>query len=402
MKKTMKMILLTTLLVGGVSALSACGNNDSGKIKVGLIALHDSNSTYDKNFIDAFKAACKTKGMKAVIETGVPESSEVTNKADDMVDKGCKFIFADSFGHESHLLESAKKAPDVQFAHATGTKAHTENQANFHNAFASIYEGRYLAGVAAGLKLKDMMEKDATIQPKIGYVGAFDFAEVKSGYTSYFLGVKSIVNNVTMDVKFTKSWYDETEEKSAADSLIKSGCKIISQHADSMGAPTACETNNVPNVSYNGSTKAKAPNTYLVSSRINWEPYFEYCFDAIKNGTKIDTDWTGKLGDTIYDGSVCLSELGNNIAPGTEEKLNEVHKQLKDGSLKVFDCSKFTVNGEHITSYMANVDDDPAYAPDTEAVVTENNVTYFAESSKRSAPYFDLSIDGITMLNEGH
>ncbi len=401
MKKTIKKILLTSLLATtGTLALASCDFGGSEKIKVGLIALHDENSTYDKNFIDAFQAACDAQGMQAIIRTGVPESEKVTETADDLVDQGCKFVFADSFGHEAHLLKTAKNNPEVQFSHATGTTAHTEKLSNFHNAFASIYEGRYLAGVAAGLKLQEMTTKDATTSHKIGYVGAYPYAEVVSGYTSYFLGVRSIVSDVTMDVTFTSSWYDEAKEKSAADALINGGCSIISQHADSMGAPSACEKAKVPNISYNGSTKKACPDTYMVSSRINWQPYFEYCFKAVKEGTEIATDWTGGLGDTLYTGSVCLAELGNNVAAGTETKLNEVHKQLKEGKLKVFDCSKFTVKGEKVTTFMADIDTDKDFTPDQEAVKTENGVTFIDESTLRSAPYFTLDIDGINRLDK--
>lgn len=410
MKKTIKKILLTSLLATtGTLALASCDFGGSGKIKVGLIALHDDNSTYDKNFIDAFNVACKSKNMQPVIITNIDEDEHVTEAAENLLEQDCKFIFADSFGHEPYLLDVAKKNPDVQFSHATGTTAHTEKLDNFHNAFASIYEGRYLAGVVAGLKLQEMIAKDSTLTPKIGYVGAHPYAEVISGYTSYYLGVKSIVENVTMDVTFTSSWYDEAAEMNAAKLLIGRDCLIISQHADSMGAPNACEHNEpsyVPNVSYNGSTKSACPNSYLVSSRINWQPYFEYCFDAVKNGTGIATDWAGGLGDTLYNGSVCLAELGNNVVTGTETKLNEVHKQLKDGKLKVFDCSKFTVGGKTITSFKADVDTDDKYTPDHEAVKTEKidgkDVTYIDESASelRSAPYFTLDIDGINRLDK--
>ena len=253
-----------------------------------------------------------------------------------------------------------------------------------------------------------MISKDATTSHKIGYVGAYPYAEVVSGYTSYFLGVRSIVSDVTMDVTFTSSWYDETKEKNAANALIEGGCSIISQHADSMGAPSACETAKVPNISYNGSTGEKCPDTYMVSSRINWQPYFEYCFDAVKNGTEIATDWTGGLGDTLYTGSVCLAELGKHVAEGTETKLKEVHKQLKDGKLKVFDCSKFTVDGKTVTTFEADVDTDANFTPDHEAVKTEKidgkDVTYIDESASglRSAPYFTLDIDGINKLDKNN
>ena len=147
------------------------------------------------------------------------------------------------------------------------------------------------------MKLKEMIDngKITAAQAKMGYVGAFTFAEVISGYTSFYLGAKSIVPEVTMDVKFTGSWYDETKEKQAAQALIDGGCVLISQHADSMGAPTACEAAGIPNVSYNGSTEAACPNTWLISSRINWVPYFEYMITQVQNGAAIDTDWAGTL-----------------------------------------------------------------------------------------------------------
>ena len=215
-----------------------------------------------------------------------------------------------------------------------------------------------------------------------------------SGYTSFYLGAKSVCPSVTMDVKFTGSWYDETKEKQAAEALIAGGCVLISQHADSMGAPTACENAGVPNVSYNGSTAAASPETFLISSRINWVPYFEYMITQTQNGQAIDADWAG----TLENGSVALTELGKNVAAGTQEKLDEVLAGLKDGSINVFDTANFTVNGETITSYMADVDTDAAYEKDTEAV--EGGI--FFESKHRSAPYFDARIDGITLLDENY
>ena len=204
-----------------------------------------------------------------------------------------------------------------------------------------------------------------------------------------------------MKVQFTGSWYDETAEKEAANALIDAGCVIISQHADSMGAPSACETKNIPNVSYNGSTEASCPNTFIISSRVNWEPYFEYIIDCVKNNEAIKYDYVGGLGDNFADGSVSLTELGKKApVEGTQAALEAVAAQLKAGTLKVFDCSKFTVKNEHLTSYMADVDTDADYTADTQVIKVANGITYFAESEFRSAPYFDLKIDGITLLNE--
>lgn len=382
-----------------VLSLCACGsseteNANSSSVKAGFIFLHDENSTYDKNFIDAAKEACEALGVEYVFKTNVPEGQECQDAAEELVDADCDIIFADSFGHEGYMIEVAKEHPDVQFCHATGTRAHTEGLDNYHNAFASIYEGRYLAGIAAGMKLNEMLTAGTITEPKMGYVGAYTYAEVVSGYTSFYLGAKSVCPDVTMEVTFTGSWYDETAEKEGAQTLINNGCVLISQHADSMGAPTACETAGVPNVSYNGSTASVAPNTYIVSSRINWAPYYTYCLNAVANGEAIDADWTG----TIATGSVLLTDLGDAAAEGTQEAIDTAKAELEAGTRHVFDTANFTVNGETLTSYMADVDTDADYTPDTEAIVDG----YFAESTYRSAPYFDIQIDGITTLNTAY
>ena len=266
--------------------------------KIGFILLHDEASTYDLNFINAAKKVQQTLGLtddQILYKKGIPESNACYEAACDLADAGCDIIFADSFGHESYLLKAAEEHPEIQFCHATGTRAHTAGLANFHNAFASIYEGRYLAGVAAGLKLNEMIEAGEITadKAKMGYVGAFTFAEVISGYTSFYLGAKSVCPSVTMEVQFTGSWYDEVKEKEAATALINNGCVLISQHADSMGAPSVCEEKDVPNVSYNGSTHESCPNTFIVSSRIDWSPYYLYIIKCFSTGTPIATDWCG-------------------------------------------------------------------------------------------------------------
>ena len=422
MKKFLALILA---LVMALSLVACGGGNDTpnntdepddtaAKVKVGFITLHDENSTYDLNFINAAKEAIANLGLTEddyILKTNVPEGQECYEAAVDMVDKGCNIIFADSFGHEPYMIDAAKAHPEVQFCHSTGTRAHTEGLANYHNAFASIYEGRYLAGIAAGLKLNEMIEAGqfTADEAKMGYVGAFTYAEVVSGYTSFFLGAKSVCPTVTMDVTFTGSWYDEALEKEGAQLLIDKGCNLISQHADSLGAPTACENAGVPNVSYNGSTKDAGPNTYIISSRINWAPYYEMAIKAVMDGTEIPADWTGDLST----GSVVLTELNTDVAAaGTQEAIDAAMAKLEAGELHVFDVSTFTTKADdtmnsfkvdflkvdadgHITSYLADVDTDEAYTGDTEVI--ENG--YFAESAKRSAPYFDLQIDGINLLN---
>ena len=405
MKKFLALILALVMAL----SLVACGNDappaddgaaDDGAapaVKVGFICLHDENSTYDLNFLNGAKEAIANLGLTEadyIIKTNIPEGQECYEAAMDLVDAGCNIIFANSFGHEPYMLQAAQEVPDVEFCHSTGTMAHTAGVANYHNAFASIYEGRFLAGVAAGMKLNEMIEAGEITadQAKMGYVGAFTYAEVVSGYSSFYLGAKYVCPSVTMDVTFTGSWYDEALEKEGAQKLIDGDCVLISQHADSLGAPTACENAGVPNVSYNGSTQAAGPNTYIISSRINWAPYYEYAINAVKNGQAIDADWTG----TLATKSVLLSDVNEAVAAaGTAEKLAEVQAALEAGTLNVYDCSTFTVKGENLTSYMADVDTDADYTPDTEVI--ENGVFY--ESKFRSAPYFDLEIDGITRLD---
>ena len=288
-KKVLALVLCLALVTALVIGLVACNPEEERvvnlkpiakeDIKIGLICLHDEQSTYDKNFIDAMQEAVSELGLKEdqlVIKKGIPETEKCYNTAVELVEQGCNIIFADSFGHEDHIMRAAEEYTDVRFFHATGTKAHTADLGNYFNAFASIYEGRYLAGVAAGMKLVqlygDAEGKVSDVNAKIGYVGAYAYAEVKSGYTSFFLGVRSIVPNATMEVKFTSSWYDEAAENTTAKTLIQNGCKLISQHADSMGAPTACKEKGIPNVTYNISTEKDCSGSYVIGSRINWAP----------------------------------------------------------------------------------------------------------------------------------
>ena len=412
-KKIVALVLVIALAASLAVALAACDDQGTQSvtsfspiakedIKFGLICLHDENSTYDKNFIDAAREACNEMGVELVVRTGIPESAECYDAAVSLINDGCNMIFADSFGHESYILQAAQEYPNVRFAHATGTTAHTELQANFYNAFASIYEGRYLAGIVAGYELNEMIEsgKITPEQAKMGYVGAFPYAEVVSGYTSFYLGAKSVCPSVTMEVRYTGSWYDETAERNTAQALIENGCVLISQHADSSGAPTACEEAGVPNVTYNVAFTEN--DTYLVGSRIDWAPYFRYYINCVINGVSaIGFDWTGHYSENADVSSVKLLEYGSGVSEEAKQAVAAAEAALAAGTLQVFDVTKFTVDGEQLTSYLADVDTDTAFTPDTQVIITDEatGITYFAESLYRSAPYFDVRIDGITEIN---
>ena len=426
-----KKILALTLTVVMIAALcvsfASCGKKRLGEgeeilprkaissnvtvpadFKIGLITLHDENSTYDKNFIDAFKQVCEGMGIAKenyFIVSNVPEGDECYDTAVDLAkNKGCKVIFADSFGHEAHMLKAAKEYPNVQFCHATGTSSKYLDDAsitNFHNAFAAIYEGRYIAGIVAGKKLNEMIDsgKIKAEEAVIGYVGAFTYAEVISGMTSFYLGARSVCPSATMKVRFTGSWYDPAAEQEAANALITTDkCVLISQHADSLGAPTACQKAGVPNVSYNGSTYSAGKDTWLVSSAINWAPYFQYIIEETVKGNNFDTDWTG----TIATNSVVISGLNLDvIAEGTEDAVAAAVAGFKAGTLHVFDTSKFTVGGQTLTEYLADVNGDFQETGNQNVIhdgyFDESNATSF-----RSAPYFDLEIDGITLINRNY
>ncbi len=433
-KKTLKILALVLSLCMVVACFAACNNDadetltdgnvvatdgdaadvsedvsaDAGEvaldysdIKVGFIFLHaPTDSTYDKNFMNAVEEVQATLGLtndQVIVMSDIAESEACYEAAMDLVDQGCNIIFGDSFGHEDYLIQAAQECPDVQFCHATGDSALAENIPNFHNAFASIYEGRYVAGIVAGMKLNEMIENGefTAEEAKMGYVGAFPYAEVISGYTSFYLGARSVCPTVTMEVKYTNSWFDIDAERTQAIALIESGCKLISQHADSEGAPKACEEYGVPNVAYNVNTIDMGPTTALISSKINWAPYMTYMIDCVVKGEAIDTDWCGGFNT----GSVELTELNTAVAAeGTQEAIDAAIAAFKAGELHVYDTATFTVNGEALAEdFQADVVPDAAYTPDTDVVLDG----YFAESEFRSAPYFSIIIDGITAVVEG-
>lgn len=399
MKKIVSVLLALVLLLCS-AAFAEVAKED---VKVGLICLHDENMGYDANFIDSMKTALANLGIdesQLIIKTNIPESQEAYDAAVDLAESGCQYIFADSFGHEDYMIQAASEYPEVQFSHATGYKAQTTGLDNYHNAFASIYEGRFAAGVAAGMKLNEMIAAGTITedQAKVGYVGAFPYAEVISGYTSYFLGMRYVCPSVTMTVKFTNSWGDQALEQEAATALIAQGCVLMSEHADTVGAPTACNDAGIPNVGYNISFIAVAPESALISSKINWAPYMQMAIESVMAGESFATDWC----QGFNEGSVELTELNEAVAAeGTAEKLEEVINLFKSGELKVYDTTTFTVAGMTAEEYVQTEDylQDTANGGFNAAThqIAAGYVTdgYFHESEFQSAPYFDLPVDGI-------
>ncbi len=376
-------------------------------VKIGVILVHDENTGYDYAHIEGIRTAAAATGVaddQIIWKYNIPEDETCYDTATDLVEQGCTYIFSDSYGHQSYMQQAASENPDVTFVSMTGDTAALSGLENFKNAFNDTYQSRYVSGVVAGMKLAELVEDglvaddnmDADGNIKLGYVGAYPYAEVVSGYTAFYLGVQSIVPNVVMDVQYTNSWYDPTAEAEAANALVASGCIIISQHADSTGAPAACEAlledgTTVYCVGYNVDMLSVAPTAALTSAQNNWAVYYTYAFDNIVNGGEIATDWA----EGYNEDAVMISALGESCAEGTAEKVAEVEAALKDGTLNVFDTSKFTVGGETVTSFLA-IDVDGDWVGDEGEAITDG---VFHESTLRSAPYFSLRIDGITELN---
>ncbi len=380
-------------------ATEAPAEEAASAVKIGVILVHDENTGYDAAHIDGIKAAAEAVGIPAdsiIWKYNIAEDESCYDTAIDLVEQGCTYIFSDSYGHQSYMQLAASESPDVTFVSMTGDTAALSGLANFKNAFPHTFESRYVSGVVAGMKLKELMDAGTVTDPYIGYVGAYPYAEVVSGYTAFFLGVQSIVPEAHMDVIYTNSWYDPTAEAEAANALMAKGAHIISQHADSTGAPGAVQValdagSVVYCVGYNIDMLAAAPTAALTSAQNNWSVYYTYAFSAALAGEDIATDWS----EGYATGANMISPLGPSVAAGTAEKVAEVEAAIKDGTLNIFDTSKFTVGGETVTTYLA-IDTDGDYVGDTGEAI-ENGIFY--ESKLRSAPYFGLRIDGITELS---
>ncbi|MBO4848601.1 MAG: BMP family ABC transporter substrate-binding protein [Clostridia bacterium] len=381
--------------------------NPNPDLKIGVILVGDENEGYTAAHIEGFKEAIKNLGLSEDQVTWkyvIHENAECYDTAIDLVDKGCKIIFSNSYGHQSYMVQAAQENPDVVFCPATGDTANVCGLPNVVNLFPFTYESRYVSGVVAGMKLKELMDAGTVTDPYVGYVGAYPYAEVVSGYTAFFLGIKSIVPEAHMDVMYTSSWFDLNKENETAKALMARGCVIIGQHADSTGAPSAVEAALAEgkvaySVGYNIDMLKVAPTAALTSAQNNWSVLYTAVLKDFLDGKTMAHDYTAGYNDN----GVMISALGASCAPGTAEKVEEVIAAIKDGSLHVFDINTFTVDGKKVES---NVYDFSTWNADYTAIQYEGEKIetisdgYFHESVYRSAPYFDLRIDGITELTD--
>ena len=417
MKKIIALLLAVLFVCG---ALAACGGSNTDNtatkdetpaanadFKVGVVLVGDENEGYTFAHMEGIKTAAANLGIaddQIIWKYNIPEDEQCKDACDDLVGQGCKVIFTNSYGHQSYTQQAAEEYPDVQFVAMTGDTAKASGLENFSNAFTRVYESRYVSGVVAGLKVKELIDADKITDEnkdddgciKIGYVGAYPYAEVVSGYTAFYLGIKSVVENVVMDVQYTNSWFDMVAEGAAADALMARGCVIIGQHADSTGAPSAVQAaldggKEVYSVGYNVDMLAVAPTAALTSATNNWAVYYEYALGTALEGGKIDTNWA----EGYEKDAVAITALGESCAEGTQEKVDQIIADIKAGTLHVFDQKSFTVDGKEVEEAFAT-DTDGDFTPDADNAMFDG---YYHESYFQSAPSFQLRIDGITELN---
>ena len=398
-KKALSIILTAVMAVGMMTGCGAQASDGNGAadsdFKVGIMYIGDENEGYTAAHMAGIDGMMENLGLddsQVIEKTNIPEDESAYDAAVDLAEQGCDIIFANSFGQESYVIQAATEYPDIQFCHATGYQAASSGLPNMHNYFTNIYESRYVSGVVAGLKLNEMIDNGTITEDKckVGYVGAYPYAEVISGFTSFFLGIRSVCPSATMEVKYTNSWADMSAEAEVANALIADGCVLISQHADTTGAPSACEAAGVPCVGYNVSMISVAPNTALTSASIDWSVYYTYAVKCAMDGEEIETDWCRGFAE----GADKLTELNDKVvAEGTAEKVKEVEDQIIDGSLHVFDTSTFTVGGKSLEDAIAEGGEYADYAD----YVSDG---YFHESELASAPSFAIIIDGITSITE--
>ena len=412
MKKVLALILALAMITCLFAACSGDGEGGDAPaksdVKIGAVLVGDENEGYTLAHINGLKEACAALGLSetdnVVWKYAIGEDETCKTAIEDCIDQGCTLVFTNSYGHQDYAKLAAEQNPEVQIVAMTGDTAKASGLSNFHNAFTEIYEARYAAGVVAGMKIAELdaqgklsaKNKDDAGNVKVGYVGAYPYAEVVSGYTAFYLGIKSVYSNVVMSVLYTSSWFDITAEKAAAEQLIGDGCVIIGQHADSTGAPSACQSaldagTTVYSVGYNIDMLTAAPTASLVSPTNEWGVFYTYAIKAHMNGEEFDTNWA----EGFDKDAVALTALGPEVAEGTKEKVDEVIAGLKDGSIHVFDVKTFTVGGAEVTSAFAT-DSDGDWTPDTDEAIIDG---YYHESYFQSAPSFQLRTDGITELN---
>lgn len=351
MKRVYSLCIITSLVMCLLSfGICSMTKTEAKQIKVGFIFVGDEITPYTDNFIKARDHVTEVYGeqVECVTKYNVTED-QLEEPLNELVNEKCDYIIAASYGYGPKVKEVAALHPEIQFCVPTGDNANVEPVlSNYHTCYGTVYQGRYICGVIAGEKLKEMITSGIITkeQAKIGYVAAFPYAEVISGYTSFYLGVQSVVPEATMLVKYTDTWSDYYLEKQVAAELIEQGCIIISQHSDTVGPATACENADqdiqVYHVGYNQSMTDIAPTSSLVSCSVDYSYYFEQSVYALLHGKKIEDCIDGKVYGQdsmagIEKGWVRILDINNAILPkNMDEVVDDTIRKLEKGEIQVF------------------------------------------------------------------
>lgn len=394
MKKVLSILLALVMVV---LCFAACGNTqdaDQGdktqtatiaaipkdQLKIGVIHIGDpaDGSGYSYTHDLGIQGMQKNLGLsddQIVRQLNVSDSdtTAIRNAIEDCIAQGCNVIFGTSYGYMDTMEALANEHPDVIFSHGTGYKS---NGSNLNNYFGRIYQARYLAGIAAGLKTKTN---------KIGYVSAYgtELAETCSGINAFALGVQSVNPDAVVYVKELKSWFDPANETAYAEALINMGCDVISQHCDTANPQIAAEKAGVFGCGYNSDMTKDAPKAHLTATIWNWDVYYTAAVQAVIDGKWVEF---GNYYKGVKEGLCDVSPLSANCVPGTQEKIDAVKALYNDGSWDVFTGVKlsFDENNNVIKTDAALKDNTgkeivPAGGPSVEDSVITGSMNYFVE-----------------------
>ena len=387
MKKTVVWILIVSLMLASIIPVFAMAEGKGvakEDLKIGVVHIMEvGDQGYTFNHDQGAKKMLQNLGLRE--DQYIPKFNindqdiAATNAAiNELIAAGCQIIFATSFSYGTQCVEAAKEHPEVVFCHATGADAHDAGLSNLHNYFAKIHEARYLAGIAAGMK---------TENNHLGYVAAYPYAEVISGFTAFYLGAKSVNPDVYMDVMYADTWGDAQKERQIAEALLQRGCDVISQHSDSVTPALAAQDAGKWHVGYNNDMAPAAPKASLISARIDWGIYMTLAVQNLLDGTPLPVDW----GEGLESGAAYLSPLNTTIAaPGTQEAIDAAKAKIISGELQIFSGTLQDKDGQ--PAVITNWDG-------SEALFTfENDSSVFNESEGVSAPAFNAIIAGINII----
>ena len=327
--------LVGALVVVAVAALAAVTTSTAGSdatIKAAWIYVGPHNDggwsqAHDKGRLYVQKkmgAAAKT-----TYKENVPEGPQVSQVIDSLVRDGNKIIFATSFGYMDAMEAAAKKYPDVYFEHATGYKSGK----NFANYFGAGEDAIYLSGIAAGA---------ATKKGVVGYIVPFPIPEIIRHANGFALGVQLVRPDAKIKLVWTKSWFDPTKERKAAESLVAAGADVVGQNVDGTAAGQYAQSKGIPWVGYNSDSRKFAPTSWLVAGVYNWGLYYNKRVKAAANGT-----WkTGSYWGSMADGFALLSPYGPKVTAKTKALIAKKQKEIISGKFYEFQGPLYDQKGK--------------------------------------------------------